>query len=202
MRFATHPVGKYSPRLQILIYPSLQFFDLMTPSNIQQHYQFHQFTIDHMLSLYLNEQIDSSIYANNHTSVQQKKQYRKYVDWSLIPSKYRTVYKNPITDDNEGDPNLIEKAKKALTPEISPLVVEDSELAKLPSTYISTVGHDHLRDDGFIYEGRLKRAGIAVVHNHYEHAFHGLLSFLYGPLALDAARGMITDIVQYVKENL
>jgi acetyl esterase/lipase len=199
MRFATHPVSKYSPRLQILIYPSLQFFDMMLPSYIDEHYTLLHYTAYHKLSVYLNETIDKSLYNNNHTSVKQKKYYRKYVDWSLIPSKYRIIYKQPITDDYEGDSNLIEKTKKALDPEVSPLLVEDEKLAKLPSTYILTVGHDRLRDEAFIYEGRLKRVGVPVVHNHYENTFHGSITFLYG---LDIAREMVNDIIQYIEENL
>jgi len=202
MRFVTHPVGKHSPRLQILIYPVLQLFDMMLPSYIHAHFQFFPYTVDHTLSLYFHEKIDQSIYANNHTSVKQKKHYRKYIDWSLIPSKYRTVYKNPITDDKEGDPNLIERAKLVINPEVSPLLVEDNQLAKLPLTYILSVGHDRLRDEAFIYGGRLKHAGVPVVHNHYEHTFHGSLNFLYGPFALDIAQEMVGDIVKYVKENL
>jgi acetyl esterase/lipase len=202
MRFANHPVGKYSPRLQILIYPIVQLFDLMLPSYIQEHYEVFQYTVDHMLSMYFNQKIDASIYANNHTSIKQKKLYRKYVDWSLIPAKYRTVYKNPITDDKEGDPKLIEKAKEALNPEVSPLLVEDKQLAKLPTTYILSVGRDRLRDEAFIYGGRLKRAGVSVVHNHYEDTFHGSLNLLYGPLALDIANEMMADMVKYIKENL
>jgi acetyl esterase/lipase len=202
MRFANHPVGKHSPRLQILIYPVVQLFDLMLPSYIQEHYQFFSYTVDHTLSAYFNQDIDKSIYANNHTSVKQKKHYRKYVDWSLIPAKYRTVYKNPITDDNEGDPNLIEKAKQTLNPEVSPLLVEDNQLAKLPPTYILSVGHDRLRDEAFIYGGRLKRTGVSVVHNHYEHTFHGSIGFLSGPFGLDIANEMVTDVVKYIKENL
>jgi acetyl esterase/lipase len=202
MRFATHPVGKHSPRLQILIYPLLQFFDLMLPSNMQEHYQMYRATIDHTLSLYLNETIDKSIYANNHLTVKQKKHYRRYVDWSLIPSKYRTIYQHPITDDREGDPNLIERAKEALNPEVSPLLAEDKQLTTLPPTYILSVDHDRVRDEAFIYEGRLKRVGVPVIHNHYEHIFHGSLGLLHGPFALDIAREMISDIIKYLKENL
>jgi arylacetamide deacetylase-like 2 len=202
MRFATHPVGQHSPRLQILIYPVVQLFDMMLPSYIQEYYQILDYTVDNVLSLYLNEDIDKSIYANNHTSVKQKKHYRKYVDWSLIPSKYRTIYKHPITDDNEGDPNLIESAKEALNPEVSPLLVEDEQLAKLPPTYILSVGEDRLRDEAFIYGGRLKRAGVSVVHNHYERTFHASLNFLYGPFGLEIANKMLGDIIKYIKTNL
>jgi len=202
MRFATHPVGKHSPQLQILIYPVLQFFDMMLPAYMYEHYQLFHYTADHTLSVYLNETIDKSIYANKHTTAKQKKHYRSYIDWSLIPSKYRTIYKQPITDSEEGDPNLIESAKGTLNPEVSPLLVEDKQLAKLPTTYILSVDRDRLRDEAFIYEGRLKRVGVSVTHNHYEHIFHGSLGLLHGSKSLDIARQMMTDIVTYVKKNL
>ena len=202
MRFVTHPVGQHSPRLQILIYPVVQLFDLMLPSYIEEHYTCFQYTVDNVLSIYLHQKIDQSIYANNHTTIKQKEHYRKHVDWSLIPAKYRTIYKQPITDNNEGDPILIERAKQILSPEISPLLVEDDQLAKLPSTYILSVGHDSLRDEAFIYEARLKRTGVSVVHNHYEHTFHGSLNFLHGPFAFDIAHQMINDMVKYIQANL
>jgi acetyl esterase/lipase len=202
MRFASHPVGKHTPRMQILIYPVLQMFDFMLPSYMGEHYQFFTYTIDHTLSAYFNEKIDKSIYANKHLTVQEKKKYRKYVDWSLIPAKYRTLYQKPLTDDQEGDPSLIEKAKKVLNSEVSPLLVEDQQLAKLPPTYILSVGHDRLRDEAFIYEGRLKRAGVSVMHNHYEHTFHGSAGFVSGPFELEIAQQMVGDIVKYINENL
>ncbi|UJR28171.1 hypothetical protein I4U23_009424 [Adineta vaga] len=202
MRFANNPVSEYKPRLQILIYPVLQLVDMMLPSYMGNHYEFFRYTVDHTLTNYFNKPIDKSVYANNHLSVQQKKQYRKYVDWTLIPSKYRTVYKRPLTDDKEGDPELIENAKQVLNPEVSPLLVDDEQLAKLPSTYIVSVGHDRLRDEAFIYEGRLKRTGVSVVHNHYENIFHGSIGFINGPFALDISQRMVDDVVKYIKENL
>lgn len=201
-RFATNPVGQYSPRLQVLIYPVLQYFDMMLPSYIHEHFQIFRYTADHVLSLYLNETIDASIYANKHTSIEQKKHYRKYIDWSLLPEKFRTIYKNPITDNQEGDPNLIEKAKKLLTPDVSPLLIEDYQLAKLPRTYILSVSHDRLRDDAYIYEGRLQRVGVPVIHNHYEHTFHGSLGFVEKPLKLDVSSKMMADLVEFIGEYL
>jgi acetyl esterase/lipase len=202
MRFATNPIGNHSPRLQILIYPSLQFFDLMLPSYLEPHFVFLYYTAYHKLSVYLNETIDQSIYANNHTSIEQKKFYLKYMDWSLIPEEYRRIYKEPMNDDYEGDPSLVEKSRKALDPEISPLLVEDNQLSKLPPTYILTVGHDRLRDEGFIYQGRLKRVGVQVIHKHFENTFHGSITLLYGLFGIDIAREMVNGIVQYIKTNL
>lgn len=202
MRFATNPNTKNVPRAQILIYPVLQMFDMMLPSYMTEHAQVFLYSVDHTLSAYFNQNIDSSIYANNHTTAAQKKQYRKYVDWNLIPAKYRKVYNKPINDDLEGDPVLVERAKLTLNPEVSPLLVEDQKLAKLFPTYVLTVGHDRLRDESFIYAARLKKNGVRVVHNHYEHTFHAAINFLHGPLALDVANDMVVGIVKFVQDTL
>ena len=73
MRFASQPVGKHSPSLQILIYPALQFFDLTLPSHMREHYAFFHVSFEHTLSLYYNQTIDKSINENKHTTVEQKK---------------------------------------------------------------------------------------------------------------------------------
>ncbi|CAF4269907.1 unnamed protein product, partial [Rotaria magnacalcarata] len=65
-----------------------------------------------------------------------------------------------------------------------------------------SVGHDSLRDEIFIYAGRLKRLGVPIVHNHYENTFHGSLTFLHGAFSLDIAYQMMGDLVKYVKANL
>ena len=202
MRFATNPVGKYLPRAQILIYPVLQMFDMMLPSYMTEHAQVFHYTVDHTLSAYFNEKIDPSIYANNHTTSAQKKKYRKFVDWSLIPAKYRTVYNKPINDDLEGDPELVERAKLTLNPEVSPLLVEDKQLAKLCPTYVLTVGHDRLRDESFIYAARLKKNGVRVVHDHYDQTFHAAINFLHGPFALDIANEMVVGVVKFIQDAL
>lgn len=202
MRFAMKPLPKHNPRAQILIYPVVQMFDLMLPSYMQVHAQVFHYTVDHTLSMYFNQKIDKSIYANNHTTAAQKKQYRKYVDWNLIPAKYRTVYNQPINDNQEGDPVLIERAQLTLNPEVSPLLVEDEKLAKLKPTYVLSVGHDRLRDEAFIYAARLKKNGVRVVHDHYEHTFHAAINFLHGIFALDVANEMIVGIVKFIQETL
>ena len=65
-----------------------------------------------------------------------------------------------------------------------------------------TVDHDRLRDEGFIYAGRLKASGVKVVHHHFENTFHGSLTFLEGPFELDIAHEMLKDIAKYLRDNL
>ncbi len=203
MRFASKSISHNVPRLQVLIYPVVQFFDLMVPSYISPVLQiFHFGRGGQVLELYMNKSISDDILANNHTSIQQKKKYRRFVDWSLIPDKYRQTYKEPVTDKMDGNLKLIENAKGVLHPDVSPLLVDDKELAKLPPTYVLTVDHDRLRDEGFIYAGRLKANGVNVIHRHFENTFHGSLTFLEGVFELDIAHEMLADIVKYLKANL
>ncbi len=62
---------------------------------------------------------------------------------------------------------------------MSPLLVVDELLAKFPSTYVLAVGHDHLRDEEFIYASCLKANGMIVIHRHFENTFHGSLTVFY-----------------------
>ncbi|CAF3721686.1 unnamed protein product, partial [Adineta steineri] len=190
-------------RLQVLIYPVVQFFDFMIPSYLTPALHiFHFGRAGQVFQLYLNKTITDDIIINNHTNLQQKKKYRQYVDWSLIPEKYRQIYKKPITDEIDGNNELIKNSEQLLDRKLSPLLVDNKELAKLPSTYILTVDHDRLRDEGFIYAERLKASGVKIVHHHFEHTFHGSLTFLEGIFELDIAHVMLDDIVKYVKDNL
>ena len=137
MRLASKSNSIYVPRLQVLIYPVVQFFDFMVPSYLTPALHiFHFGRGGLVLELYMNKSISNDILANNHTSIKQKKQYRQFVDWSFIPKKYRQIYKQPITDQMEGNPKLIENAKDVLSPDVSPLLVDNEQLAKLPPTYV------------------------------------------------------------------
>ncbi|CAF2957169.1 unnamed protein product [Rotaria sp. Silwood2] len=203
MRFANNSKSIMMPRVQVLIYPVVQFFDFMLPSYLTPALHiFHFGRGGLVLEFYINKSISADVLVNNHTSIEQKKQYRRFVDWSFIPKEYRKVYKESITDNIDGNPKLIENAKQVLHPDVSPLLVDDDELAKLPSTYILTVDHDRLRDEGFIYAARLKASGVNVVHRHFDNTFHGSLTFLEGLFELNIAHEMLADIVQYLKQNL
>lgn len=203
MRIATNNVTKNVLRVQVLIYPVVQFFDFMLPSYLENMIDIFDSVKDGLfLELYLNKTITKDIFMNNHATIQQKKRFRPFVNWSFIPNKYRQIYKEPITDSIDGNPKLIENAKQTLDPDLSPLLVENEKLAKLPSTYVLTVGHDRLRDEGFIYVARLKANGVKVVHQHFENTFHGSLVFLEGIFKLDIAHEMFKDIVKYLKDNL
>lgn len=61
-----------------------------------------------------------------------------------------------------------------------------------PATVV-TAGFDPLRDEGFAYADRLREAGVAVVHRHYDETIHGFFSMV-GANELDHARAAIEEV--------
>jgi acetyl esterase len=47
----------------------------------------------------------------------------------------------------------------------------------LPATWVATMGHDPLRDEGHALARRLGAAGVAVTHRHYPDAIHACIHF-------------------------
>ena len=70
--------------------------------------------------------------------------------------------------------NYLTSSNDKSMPLISPLQAED--ISESPKSYILTVGHDPLRDDGIAYAERLNIAEIATHHEHYADCMHGFIS--------------------------
>ena len=71
MKFVNQSISPNVPRLQVLIYPVVQFFDLMQPSFLTPSLQiFHFGRGGQVLHLYLNATITDDIVKNNHTTVE------------------------------------------------------------------------------------------------------------------------------------
>ena len=202
MRHATNQVSRHRPCLQVLIYPLLQCFDFTLSSYHEEHCEVFPYSIEHALSVYVDRKIDKTIFQNNHTDTQQKDYFRRFVDRSLIPPEFLGKKRVNAPEYRDGDPDLVQRASILLQRDISPLLVEDNELARLPLTYVLTVGHDRLRDEGLIYVERLRRCRVPVVHNHYKDTFHASITSLYGRTKLDIAQRMVRDIVNFLLEHL
>lgn len=69
--------------------------------------------------------------------------------------------------------------------ELSPLLTASFE--KIPSAFIATVGHDILRDDGFLYAKRMRqsRQGQVVKHKHYPTKYHTWVTIDPIPIILE-----------------
>ena len=66
-------------------------------------------------------------------------------------------------------------------------------LAALPPTWVGTMGHDPLRDEGHLLAQRIAAAGVATEHRHYPGAIHACIHFtavspLGGQVMSDLAR--------------
>lgn len=52
-----------------------------------------------------------------------------------------------------------------------------SDLAALPATWVATMGHDPLRDEGHALALRAEASGVPVTHQHYPGAIHACIHF-------------------------
>ncbi|MCG8504223.1 MAG: alpha/beta hydrolase [Sphingomonadales bacterium] len=66
-------------------------------------------------------------------------------------------------------------AGTAEDPLASPILAPD--ISGLPPTLVLGAGHDPLRDEGKLFAGRLKAAGVPALHKEAETTIHGFLSF-------------------------
>lgn len=144
-----------------------------------------------------NIEISKDILLNSHVSNQDKKHF-----YSLInPKKYLSnTYEFNISQE-END-ILIENLKYLITPLMSPLLVQDEQLNKLPTILLFTTEFDILRDEGFIFASRLKFLNKTIYHHHFTNAFHGAHAFLYGPLRFQIAHQMIEHTAKIIQNYL
>ncbi|XP_062034481.1 arylacetamide deacetylase-like 2 [Lepus europaeus] len=196
------PECKIKIKAQALIYPFLQMLDISMPSH-QDYQQGPILSRDvavRLGSLYVttDKALPQAMRVNQHMPEESRHLF-KYVNWStLLPEKFRKnhVYTEPILGRlNPSYPALTDSR-------LSPLIDEDSQLRKLPLTYIVTCQHDILRDDGLIYVTRLQNVGVQVTHVHLENGFHGALSLMALPLYLDLGIKIQDKYISWLEENL
>ncbi|CAF0829649.1 unnamed protein product [Adineta steineri] len=194
----------FSPRAACLIYPALQFFDFTLPS--------YRLYLPRNILGVINEQnflevmseltqskikVTRDVLFNNHTSAKDKKRLRPYVD----AQKYLPI-SLPFDSDEEGDENLIQNLSFLISPKMSPLLVSDEELSKLPPIILFTTEYDILRDEGFIFAERLKSLNKTLYHHHFPTTFHGAHLLIHGPISFNIAYEMIEHIARKIHENL
>uniref|UniRef100_A0A8D0G396 Arylacetamide deacetylase n=1 Tax=Sphenodon punctatus TaxID=8508 RepID=A0A8D0G396_SPHPU len=191
-------------KIQVLLYPALQTLDLDLPSyrdnadkpilpkSLMVRFWSEYFTTD----ISLNEAMAS----NRHISEDSSHLF-KFVNWSnLLPEKFKEghVYANPVY----GSSKLEKKYPGFLDPRAAPLLVDNVKLQGLPLTYVLTCQHDVLRDDGVMYVSRLREAGVQVIHDHVEDAFHGAIMFITGPVDLLLAHRLANKYIEWLNVNL
>ena len=199
------------PKLKVLIYPILQFFDFALPSYQEFMSQRILGNIDNenfknFIHYFTGFEVDDTILENGHsTALDKESVLSTYVDKSLIPEEFtqNKQFIKPISQQLNStiDSNL---KKMILHPDISPLLVPDSTFQAYSAsyTYVLTVGNDILRDDGLIYVKRLNNLKLNVKHDHYENLFHGIFGLLNGPLKFDLSHYLMKNVSDHIRHVL
>jgi len=194
----------FRPRTACLIYPALQFFDFSLPS--------YRLYLPRNILGVINEQnflsvmsklsesqitVTRDILFNNHTSANDKKRLRPFLN-----AERHLPISLPFDIEQEGNDELINHLKFLISPKMSPMLVSDEELMKLPPILLFTTEYDILRDEGFIFAERLRALNKELYHHHFPTAFHGAHLLLYGPLKFDIAYDMVEHIARKIHESL
>ena len=209
----------FQPRATCLIYPVLQFFDFTLPSyrvylprNILGVINEDNFLALMSTITRSRTMVTSEILFNNHTSAKDKQRLRPFVN----AEKYLPI-SLPFDSQQEGNEELIENLNFLISPKMSPLLVSDDELIKLPPIILFTTEIDILRDEGrtlglrtlnahvfrlgFIFAERLRALNKTLYHHHFPTAFHGAHLLLYGPLKFDIAYSMVEHMASKIREH-
>ena len=193
------------PVAQVLIYPTLQVFDVQLPAfqqNAGKMFLSLEEIVIHYITL-MGESWDliGPIAANNHTTSTMKADFAHIFDVQLLPERYRPTHYQKYMGD--GQPDVVERVRKyILDPFFTPLIAPPELVRGLPDTYILTGGHDPLRDDGFLYAKKLEGEGIRVQLVDYPDAYHAFLYQFEGPFATKLAGRAFDEVVTYLKTKL
>ncbi len=74
-----------------------------------------------------------------------------------------------------------------------------SDMAALPATWLATMGHDPLRDEGHALAQRIEQAAVAVTHAHYPAAIHACIHF---SAVAPVGAQVLTDLAQWLQKQV
>lgn len=214
----------HQPKIQVLIYPWVDLFDLNLPSH--EFYRerdlagIYRTPVSRVVSWYLGhtnstKEVEEAFDRNELYALIEDKAERdriiEIMDYKKIPNEFRPIgeyYEKPSrkisTELDQSsvfrrDKNLAQLYKKVLDPSISPILAHSRDLVGLPKAYFISVEWDDLKDEGILYAQRLKEAGVDVQVAFYEKAYHCIV------VSIDTfriSRKMQNDLIEYLKLNL
>ena len=219
--------GKKQPKLQVLIYPWLQMFNMQLPScqiyDAKGIFSSLGLSFGKMVKWYLGVMDDDIEHLVDYNQLytllppERVKKMDEYLDIKLIAGKYvskveKEYYQNYTTkhevSSNEQVKAVLNKVKnddklkaqllKVFTPEVSPAIAEPESIKGLPRAYFVIAEWDTLKDEGLIYAERLARAGVDVTVKYYPGAFHGVINFHQ----LTKTKMISKDLISFIKENI
>lgn len=192
--------SKHILKLQVLLYPSLQAVDLQLPSYVQNDDVMYgdAFTMASAIVLYMGGPTYLVPQFANNTHVCDS--YRKHFA-SLVN---RQVLDDVIDDDVPSVPCSSKEPPAYIStifnPSFMPLMERD--LSRLPETYVVTLEHDVLRDDGIIYLRRLQSSGVKVTWRHYKGGYHGQMAFIEEPIRTDLGEKAMDELIEFLNTRL
>ncbi len=190
------------PKVQVMIYPSVQRIDLETPS-YQEHGDGPIVTrgiAAWFSSLYIagDSRYVASIANNSHTPSTIKKSLAQSVlNHDLLPQKFlQHPYRRPSLE--HGDEDVWNSIRDTITrQDYSPLLAPSH--SGLPAAFVFTAGADVLRDDGFFYVHKLRQDGVEVEHVHIPSGFHGMFNMAVGH---KEHRELMDKLINYLNAKL
>ncbi|NXK67606.1 AAAD deacetylase, partial [Sylvietta virens] len=198
------PEVKTKLKAQVLIYPALQALDLDLPSyrdNADKPVLSRALMVRFWSEYFSADPALREAMASNRHVPAEAGALLHWVDWSRwLPAEMRKAhtYSRPAA----GSAEPARSFPGLLDPRASPLLAGEARLRRLPRTFILTCEHDVLRDDGAMYAGRLRAAGVPVTHHHARDAFHGAVTFLSWPLELALGHRLLGTCLRWLRENL
>ncbi|NXH95611.1 AAAD deacetylase, partial [Pachycephala philippinensis] len=180
------PEVKTKLKAQVLLYPALQALDLNLPSyrdNANKPLLPRSLMVRFWSEYFTSEPALREAMASGRHIPAEAAPLLQLVDWSRwLPAEMRPghEYRAPAP----GAAGLARAYPGLLEPRASPLLASEPRLRRLPPAFILTCEHDVLRDDGAMYAGRLRAAGVPVTHHHAKDAFHAAMMFVLWPLEL------------------
>jgi len=190
-----------------LVNAPLQFFDFTLPSYQQNEAANHLNILTYsglctrVLNEYVGVKIPPQALANNmHTSAKLKEAIaqKKFLSWENLPEKYRAAY----TPKNESvEKSAVPDDSSLFHENVSPLLADDETLKLNPRTHIITSEYDVFRDDGFLYEARLRKLGVNATITNFEKGYHGALN-LYQNNDFKLPKRVFEELARFLIENL
>merc|ERR1712062_226521 len=129
-----------------------------------------------------------------------KKSYYTDNNLSILKSKHRESYEKFSNNNLLNDKEFFNKLKSLYDPLVSPGLMKDEDIKKLPKTYNLICEMDALKDENLIFAQRLVNNRVKTEVAFYESCFHGMSHIVDN--TYEQPLKALDDLVQYLRVNL
>jgi acetyl esterase/lipase len=213
------------PKLQVLIYPRLQFYTYRLPSTLfyadktlmDSRIKTAARNIWRYIGLSkITGEMEALVNSNSHSLVIKDpeliQEYDKYMSLDLIPDAFKSkqsyykdpliINQNPKINANNSilrNYNVRRHLMDLMGPDASPSLANDQVLKQLPKTYFLVLEWDTLKDQALIFSERLKHNGVPVHIDFYEDCCHGIFNMFD---VFDRPVALLDQMASYIRTNI